>query len=90
MPHLWPLIWEQCRKPCWKVNFLDTKRVPLPATRQRPGCFERAENGTLFLDEVTEMSAKSQIDLLRVLETGQYSRVGGDRLLSLMPGSWRL
>ena len=51
------------------------------ATRQRPGCFERAENGTLFLDEVTEMSAKSQIDLLRVLETGQYSRVGGDQIL---------
>ena len=52
------------------------------ATRQRPGCFERAQDGTLFLDEVTEMSAKSQIDLLRVLETGQYNRVGGDQLLS--------
>ncbi len=53
------------------------------ATRQKPGCFEQATGGTLFLDEVTEMSAKSQIDLLRVLETGEYTRVGGEeRLLS--------
>lgn len=53
------------------------------ATRQKPGCFEQAAGGTLFLDEVTEMSAKSQIDLLRVLETGEYARIGGEeRLLS--------
>lgn len=53
------------------------------ATRQKPGCFEQAAGGTLFLDEVTEMSSKSQIDLLRVLETGEYTRVGGEeRLLS--------
>ncbi len=48
------------------------------ATRLKPGCFERAQGGTLFLDEVTEMSPKSQVDLLRVLETGQYTRVGGE------------
>ena len=53
------------------------------ATRRKPGCFEQATGGTLFLDEVTEMSVKSQIDLLRVLETGEYTRVGGEeRLLS--------
>ena len=51
------------------------------ATRQKPGCFEQATGGTLFLDEVTEMSAKSQIDLLRVLETGEYTRVGGEERL---------
>ncbi|MBI1311439.1 response regulator [bacterium] len=51
------------------------------ASRQRPGCFERASGGTLFLDEVTEMSAKSQIDLLRVLETGEFFRVGGETVL---------
>jgi len=48
------------------------------ATRQKPGCFEQAARGTLFLDEVTEMPAKSQVDLLRVLETGTYRRVGGE------------
>ena len=51
------------------------------ASRQKPGCFEQAACGTLFLDEVTEMSAKSQVDLLRVLETRQFTRVGGEKLL---------
>lgn len=51
------------------------------ASRQKPGCFERASGGTLFLDEITEMSAKSQVDLLRVLETGQYCRIGGEAVL---------
>lgn len=51
------------------------------ASRQKPGCFEQASGGTLFLDEITEIPAKSQVDLLRVLETGQYARVGGEELL---------
>ncbi len=51
------------------------------AFRQKPGCFEQAAGGTLFLDEVTEMSSKSQIDLLRVLETGEYNRIGGEQRL---------
>ena len=52
------------------------------AVRQKPGCFEQAESGTLFLDEITEIPAKSQVDLLRVLETGQFFRVGGEELLT--------
>lgn len=51
------------------------------AIRQKPGCFEQAVGGTLFLDEVTEMSPKSQIDLLRVLETNEFTRVGGETRL---------
>lgn len=51
------------------------------AIRQKPGCFEQAAGGTLFLDEVTEMSAKSQVDLLRVLETGEFNRIGGEARL---------
>ncbi|KLU05759.1 Response regulator of zinc sigma-54-dependent two-component system [Rhodopirellula islandica] len=51
------------------------------ASRQKPGCFEQAGNGTLFLDEITEIPAKSQVDLLRVLETGQFARVGGEQML---------
>lgn len=51
------------------------------ASRQKPGCFEQAAGGTLFLDEVTEMSPKSQVDLLRVLESQQFTRVGGEKLL---------
>jgi DNA-binding NtrC family response regulator len=52
------------------------------ATRTHRGCFERANHGTLFLDEVVEMPVDLQVRLLRVLETGRYSRVGGDAELS--------
>jgi len=51
------------------------------ASRQKPGCFEQSAGGTLFLDEITEIPTKSQVDLLRVLETGQYTRVGGEESL---------
>lgn len=51
------------------------------ALRRKPGCFEQAANGTLFLDEVTEMSPKSQVNLLRVLEARQFTRVGGEEVL---------
>lgn len=46
------------------------------ADRQHLGFFERANHGTLFLDEVTEMRPDLQVKLLRVLETGTIMRVG--------------
>jgi len=46
------------------------------AVGDRGGWFERARGGTLFLDEVGEMSPALQVKLLRVLETGEYARVG--------------
>jgi len=49
--------------------------------RQHQGFFERADGGTLFLDEVTEMPLDLQVKLLRVLETGRFSRVGSDTLI---------
>ncbi len=52
------------------------------AMRQHAGCFERARGGTLFLDEITEMAPDLQVRLLRVLETGRFMRVGGDREIS--------
>ena len=52
------------------------------ANRRKPGHFEQAAGGTLFLDEITEMPAKSQVDLLRVLETQQFTRVGGEDVLT--------
>ena len=48
------------------------------ATQLRRGCFERAGGGTLFLDEITEMPIELQVKLLRVLESGSLTRVGGD------------
>ena len=45
------------------------------------GFFERADGGTLLLDEITEMAPDMQARLLRVLETGRYTRVGGEQEL---------
>ena len=47
------------------------------ADRQHKGFFERANGGTIFLDEITEMPMELQVKLLRVLETGTVNRVGG-------------
>jgi two-component system response regulator AtoC len=48
------------------------------ADRRHHGVFERALRGTLFLDEVTEMPMELQVKLLRVLETGTFTRTGGE------------
>jgi DNA-binding NtrC family response regulator len=50
------------------------------ADRRRIGYFERANAGTLFLDEITEMPLDLQVKLLRVLEVGAVTRVGGTDL----------
>jgi DNA-binding NtrC family response regulator len=47
------------------------------AARQHQGYFERADGGTLLLDEITEMPPDLQVKLLRVLETGTLLRIGG-------------
>jgi transcriptional regulator with PAS, ATPase and Fis domain len=49
------------------------------AYRDKPGLLEMAPTGTLFLDEVAEMSSRMQVVLLRFLETGEIQRVGADR-----------
>jgi DNA-binding NtrC family response regulator len=47
------------------------------ATERRLGCFELADAGTLFLDEIAEMDSNTQAKLLRVLQEGNFRRVGG-------------
>ncbi len=49
------------------------------ATFNRKGRFEMADGGTIFLDEIATISPKMQVELLRVLETKSFVRVGGNR-----------
>jgi len=49
------------------------------ASRRHNGVFAQADKGTLFLDEITEMSVDLQVRLLRVLESGYFNRIGGER-----------
>jgi transcriptional regulator with GAF, ATPase, and Fis domain len=49
------------------------------AYRDKPGLLETAPDGTVFLDEVGEMSVRMQAVLLRFLETGEIQRIGADR-----------
>lgn len=49
------------------------------AVYNRKGRFEMADNGTIFLDEISTISSKMQIELLRVLETKTFVRVGGNK-----------
>ena len=53
------------------------------AHRDRMGHFELASQGTLFLDEVGELAASLQVRLLRVLETGTVTKVGGSKEVSV-------
>ena len=48
---------------------------------KRKGKFEMADRGTIFLDEIGSISLKMQIELLRVIETKQFNRVGGNELI---------
>lgn len=48
---------------------------------RRKGKFEMADGGTIFLDEVGSISAKMQVDLLRVIETKKFNRVGGNEII---------
>ena len=52
------------------------------ANGARKGIFQIADGGTLFLDEIGEASMSVQVKLLRVLEAGEFMRVGGEYLLS--------
>ncbi len=80
---------QRCSEPFIKVNcsvfpsnllaselFGHVKGAFTDAFKDRPGRFEVANNGTIFLDEVAEMPLQMQMQLLRVLQEGSFERIG--------------
>ncbi len=59
------------------------KGVFTEATSKKRGKFELANNGTIFLDEIGDMSLRTQAKILRVLQEQKFQRVGGSRTLSV-------
>lgn len=53
------------------------------AVRRRLGCFERAHGGTIFLDEIGDIPPIFQVKLLRILETQEFQRVGGEEAVKV-------
>jgi DNA-binding NtrC family response regulator len=53
------------------------------AKERRLGKFEAADGGTLFLDEIGELTLEAQVKLLRVIEEGSFSRVGGSKPIAV-------
>ena len=53
------------------------------AIKAKPGRFERADGGTVFLDEVGEIPLSAQVKLLRVLQTQKFERLGGEQTISV-------
>lgn len=51
------------------------------ATTLRKGCFEVADGGTVFMDEIATIDEKMQVSLLRLLETNEYCRIGSQNLI---------
>jgi transcriptional regulator with PAS, ATPase and Fis domain len=82
---------SRARRPCVSVNCAAIPRELLESelfgcepgaftgARRREGYVARADRGTLFLDEIGELSLSAQAVLLRVLETGEFTPVGGER-----------
>ena len=74
----------RCRRRSSRASSSATRRAPSPARcAQRKGRFETADGSTLFLDEIGELPLDLQAKLLRVLQEGEFERVGGNRTLQV-------
>lgn len=66
-----------------EAEFFGVEKGAATGVVQRPGRFEQADSGTIFLDEIGDMSLTLQAKLLRVLEERTFERVGGERPISV-------
>ena len=74
----WKLIALLFRNHCLnRSSFGHEKGAFTDASQAKPGLFEVATDGTIFLDEVAEMPLNTQAKLLKVLDTKRFRRVGG-------------
>jgi Nif-specific regulatory protein len=84
---------RRCHKPFIPVNcgaipeslleselFGHVKGAFTGAFQDKLGWFERAQGGTIFLDEINELALPLQVKLLRILQTGEYSRIGSPEI----------
>jgi DNA-binding NtrC family response regulator len=53
------------------------------ALKRKPGKFEIAEDGTIFLDEISELTSAAQVKLLRILQEKEFERVGGTKTIAV-------
>ena len=60
------------------------------ANRERKGLFEEANGGTVFLDEIGDVTPATQLKLLRVLQEREIVRLGENKPRKLMCAYWRL
>jgi len=65
-----------CRRACSRASCSATSGELHRADRAKPGLFEVAHGGTIFLDEIGEVAQATQVKLLRVLDTSTFRRVG--------------
>ena len=69
----------RCRRSCSRASCSARSPARTPARKPREGRFEAADGGTLFLDEIGNLSMSGQAKLLRVLQTGEFERLGSSQ-----------
>jgi DNA-binding NtrC family response regulator len=69
----------RCRPICSRASCSAPTRAPTPGGEGREGRFEAADGGTLFLDEIGNLPLPGQAKLLRVLQTGEFERLGSSQ-----------
>src|SRR5205807_3877060 len=75
---VWPLA-----NPLRKSSFSGHEKGAFTGAQQAmKGKFELANDGTIFLDEISDMSPLAQVKILRVLEYGEFERLGSERMLN--------